>query len=271
MNFSNPCPATNAWLNLLRKIFVLGKIYEPRGQRTLEILGNKTTVDMEYPIVDVPARKIGKHFMMAEAAWILSGDNRVSTIKPFSSSIKDFSDDGVRFFGAYGPRVIDQLGHVVKSLVDDQNSRQAVITMWRPNPPKSKDIPCTISAQWMIRDKKLHCFMNMRSSDIWLGVPYDWFNFSCLSMGIALRLRDHDIYVDLGPLHFNVASQHLYMRNFDAAKEILEAVKLTPIPPDTSKAALKPHLFNSYDHLVDLLWDMAKDEADYLGWMGESK
>jgi thymidylate synthase len=38
-----------------------------------------------------------------------------------------------------------QLDYVVEALVKDNDSRQAVLTIWRPSPAPSKDIPCTVS------------------------------------------------------------------------------------------------------------------------------
>ena len=75
--------------------------------------------------------------MAAEALWILSGDNKVETIAPYNKNIKQFSDDGIIFQGAYGPRIISQLDYVIESLRKDRESRQAVLTIWNPNPKPS--------------------------------------------------------------------------------------------------------------------------------------
>jgi thymidylate synthase len=93
--------------------------------------------------------------------------------------------------------------------------------------------------------------MNMRSSDAWLGVPYDWFNFSMLSAGVALLLREKGINVQLGNLHFYAASQHLYETNWEGAEQCQDAVVLGDYAPlDLSE-------FASYDDLVNHLWILA--------------
>ena len=239
------------WQRLLHDVMAYGHESSPRGQKTKELLGYKSMIDMTQPVITIKERKLGYKFMAAEAAWIMSGDNRVATISPYSKAISGFSDDGILFFGAYGPRIRDQLGHVLASLSNDRDSRQAVITIWRTNPRPSRDIPCTISCQFMIRGDKLHCFMNMRSSDVWLGVPYDWFNFSMLSLGVCLLLREKGVNVTPGTLHFYAASQHVYEPNFAGAEECQNGQILgvcRPFNIDT---------FTSYDHLVDHLWHLA--------------
>ena len=198
---------------------------EVRGQQTLEILASQTNVDMDFPIVTCKARNLGYRFMVAEAWWILTGQNAVETIKPYSQQIERFSDDGIHYSGAYGPPVVDQLTYIVDSLQKDSHSRQAVLTIWRPNPRDSKDIPCTVNVQWLIRDGYLHCIDTMRSSDAWLGWPYDIFNFTMLSAHILQLLRKRSSYfdsVDLGTLTLNAGSQHLYEKEIEKAREVLE-------------------------------------------------
>lgn len=243
-----------AWIGLLDMIMSRGQESSPRGKKTKELLGIKSLIDMKQPVISIKERKLGYRFMAAEAAWIMSGDNRVSTISPYSKAISNFSDDGILFFGAYGPRVRDQLGHVLQALCGDYDSRQAVITIWRSNPRPSKDIPCTISCQFMIRNNMLHCFMNMRSSDAWLGVPYDWFNFSMLSYGVCLLLREKGVNVEPGLLHFYAASQHLYEPNYAGAEQCLEGEVLGAIKP------INLDDFPTYDHLVRHLWAVANDQ-----------
>jgi thymidylate synthase len=243
------------WQGLLHIVMRNGHETSPRGKKTKELLGVKTMIDMTQPVITIKERNLGYKFMAAEAAWIMSGDNRVATIHPYSKFIGNFSDDGILFFGAYGPKIRDQLGHVLHALTSDLDSRQAVITIWRTNPRQSKDIPCTISCQFMIRGNKLHCFMNMRSSDVWLGVPYDWFNFSMLSYGICLLLREKGIKVTPGALHFYAASQHVYEPNYEGAEACQDGTIFGDIKP------LNMDDFPSYDHLVRHLWAVANDQS----------
>lgn len=225
--------ADEAWNAMIVDILSRGKTVYPRGFECREILANTTEVDMQYPITTIRP-KLGYKFLAAEAWWILSGRNDVASIAPYSKKISQFSNDGLRFDGAYGPVIIDQLRYVADSLYDDTDTRQAVIGIWRPNPRPSKDIPCTISAQWMLRQDdegvlRLHCFDTMRSSDAWLGWPYDVFNFTMLSAYIALALRSRfaklftsKVDIQLGALHLTAASQHLYSTKLTEATETMK-------------------------------------------------
>jgi len=225
---------TTVWLDTVKDIINSGKVVSPRGQHTRELPQRTITVNMNYPVLTIPSRKLSYKFMAAEAYWILSGDNRVKTIAPFNERISQFSDDGQTFFGAYGPKVVDQLTFVVDKLREDNDSRQAGLTIWRENPPATKDVPCTIAIFFNIRNAKLNCHVFMRSSDAWLGLPYDVFNFSMLTHLVCGLLNNvGDINVRPGGLYLTAASSHLYFRDINAAVDCIHApTKPSLITPD---------------------------------------
>ncbi|MBO7696212.1 MAG: hypothetical protein J6T10_26550 [Methanobrevibacter sp.] len=210
------------WLETLQKIIDSDLVSKPRGFEIKEILNDQMKIDMRTPILSVIERNLGYKFMARESWWIISGKNDVESIKDYSKAISKFSDDGYHFNGAYGPRLVDQWHYIVDSLISDVDTRQAVATIWRPNPRASKDIPCTISVQWLIRNNKIYCIDNMRSSDIWLGVPYDVFNFTMLTGYLMLLLRERGLdNLELGHLYLNAGSRHLYENNFESAIDVL--------------------------------------------------
>lgn len=226
----------DVWLRGLDNLLRFGERIAPRGVGTIELPQATFIVDMRRPVLTVPERSLNYRFMAAEAHWILSGDDRVETIAPYNSKIAQFSDDGKTFFGAYGPEFIKQLPYVVRKLATDPNSRQAGMTFWRQCPPETKDVPCTVALFFQIRSRKLNAHVFMRSSDIWLGLPYDVFNFSMIghmacayvnkhTAGMAQdKLQNEDI-IEPGLLYLTAASSHLYDRDVDPARVCLKATR----------------------------------------------
>jgi thymidylate synthase len=211
-------------------------------------------MDMRYPVLRVPERKLNYQFMAAEALWILSGDNRVETIAPYNKRIADFSDDGTTFFGAYGPKIMEQIDYVVGKLVEDKDTRQAGLTIWRENPGQTKDVPCTVAIFFGIRNGTLNAHVFMRSSDVWLGIPYDVFNFSMLShlvCGIMTQLHPNLPTVTPGMLYLTAASSHLDETNWEAAQSCLVA-------PALVQAATPVVLFRDPQALMNTLVDLRK-------------
>ncbi len=213
-------PADVEWKEILATLAKEGHAAMPRGKKILEIVGYRSEVNMQYPILLNPGRGLGYKFLCAEAFWILTGDDRVATIAPYSKAVSQYSDDGVVFAGAYGPKVREQLPYVLDILEKDPYTRQAVMTIWRESPKPSKDIPCTVSVQWIVRDGVLFCIDTMRSSDTWMGWPYDVFNFSMLSAYIYLHLKHNCGFkmYNLGSLILTAGSQHLYEENLIMAE-----------------------------------------------------
>lgn len=216
---------TSTWLDLLDDIICSGMVTYPRGKNCLELPQATIKVDMRRPVLQSPKRKLSYKFMAAEAYWILTGEDRVSTIAPYNKAIEQFSDNGLTFFGAYGPKISNQLSYVVNSLKQDPETRQAGLTIWRENPPKTKDLPCTISMFFMIRRELLNAYVFMRSSDVWLGIPYDVFNFSMITHLVCAMYADKSIskYLMPGTLYLTAASSHLYDTDIIAAKECIQA------------------------------------------------
>lgn len=252
---------SRTWLNAINDILTNGDLVSPRGKQTKEIPQRTMVVDMRKPVLCVPERSLSYKFMAAEAYWILSGDDRVETIAPYNSRIKDFSDDGERFFGAYGPKIKAQLPYVIEKLLADEDSRQAGLTIWRECPPQTKDVPCTVAIFFSIRSGKLNAHVFMRSSDVWLGVPYDVFNFSMLGHLVCGLLNEQGRSVSPGNLYLTAASSHLYESNWTDAKICLMS---TPLEQHTTH----PLLFESAAHIMDWLKDLRESRpgSDLRWW-----
>lgn len=251
---------TFVWLEALNDILTNGRLIAPRGQRTLELPQRTMEINTRKPVLTIPSRKLNYQFMAAEAYWILSGDNQVATIAPWNKNIAQFSDDGETYFGAYGPRIHAQLDYVVHKLLEDPDTRQAGLTIWRENPPATKDVPCTVAIFFNIRYNKLNCHVFMRSSDVWLGVPYDVFNFSMLNHLVCAALRENDKDVLPGTLYLTAASSHLYERNFEEARACLDTDVLPQHPTPL-------RLFTNIDDLEICLRELRNSRpGDSLRW-----
>lgn len=210
----------------------------PRGMATREVKWTwYCLTDVERCACWLPGRKLNYPFMFAEFLWMFCGRDDVAMIAHYNENIRQFSDDGARFYGAYGPPWRGQVGGVVERLTKDPDSRQAVVGVWRPmynvadvcdddgkdfpggpRMPQTRDVPCTLSMQYLIRDGKLEAGVVMRSSDAWLGLPYDIFNFAMLQRAVAAELK-----VGLGALTLFAGSSHLYERDIVRARAVLVA------------------------------------------------
>jgi thymidylate synthase len=239
-----------SWISTLRGLFLAWDRVSPRGMLTIESLQHTVAIDMRKPVLTVKERKLNYRFMAAEAYWILSGSDKVEHISPWNKNIAKFSDDGDVFFGAYGPKIMDQLPYVVRKLAEDPSSRQAGLTIWREKPPATLDVPCTVAMFASIRGDKLNLSVYMRSSDVWLGLPYDVFNFSMVAHLICGMFRGLPgaLEVSPGTLYLTAASSHLYEAQWSEAKKIAFGPQTPGLQPDTPE-----EMFTDPLHLLSTL------------------
>jgi thymidylate synthase len=172
---------------------------------------------------------------LGELWWYLAKTNNLRFITYYVPDYRNYSDDGRTIYGAYGPRLFnmkgnDQIANVLNLLKTNPHSRRAVIQLFDASDIAAthKDIPCTCTLQFMLRDDRLLMFTNMRSNDAFLGLPHDVFAFTMLQEIIARSLS-----VELGPYKHAIGSLHLYDENKQAARQYLEEgwQSTAPMPP----------------------------------------
>jgi thymidylate synthase len=124
------------------------------------------------------------------------------------------SDDGRTVNSNYGYCIkykfdFNQWDEVVRELVTNPSSRRAVIHIKSPyDNTNSKDVNCTVCLQFFIRDNKLYLTTYMRSNDLWMGFPYDVFQFTCMQIVMAIELG-----LEIGTYTHIAGSLHLYERD----------------------------------------------------------
>jgi thymidylate synthase len=209
-----------AYRNLLSFLYKHSSKVAPRGMATRELLGVTFHVHRSRGnIIHHPLRNANYKFMVAEWLWIMSGSDKLDEIAQYNSKLAQFSDDGKVLNGAYGKRLStgDQLTAAIERLKLDPFTRQAVAVIWKQGEQESKDVPCTVAIQFLLRAGKLNAIVTMRSSDIWLGLTYDFYVFSQM-----LNCFAGELGVESGFLQFNLGSSHMYDRDAEKIAEVLE-------------------------------------------------
>ncbi len=200
--------------NCVTEIMNHGDEVSPRGQLTKEKLSHTIKVNPLKSIFSSPIREINHSFLFAENLWYLSGRNSMFLLTHYNKNYHNFADDSI-LQGAYGPMILEQIRYIVNTLKKDNDSRQAVISLWRPNPSEAKDKPCTLNFHFMIRNGQLNLHVTMRSNDAVWGQNYDVPSFSLLLLVIAGSLA-----VKPGHLYLTANSLHIYEKHFELANEI---------------------------------------------------
>lgn len=201
-------------------------------------------------------RALSPTYAAAELLWYLSGSNDIESIVAYAPQYVKFAQDDRTAHGAYGYRLAtnlpddNELDFAIDLLATKPNSRQAVCSLWRPDDlihaaaGNVNDIPCTIAWQFVLRDDGLHMVNFMRSSDAWLGLPYDtWVNT------MILRYLASELHVQPATYTHIAGSLHVYEKHWEAAHESITAAKPSVPSIELTEA----------DKLDDIRWAVARE------------
>jgi thymidylate synthase len=214
---------------------------------------------------------INPAFAVAEVVWILSGRNDAAFINHWNPALPKFAGYGDSYHGAYGYRLrrqfgLDQLDRAYRTLDSNPHSRQVVLQIWdaesdlpdEHGSPRNPDIPCNVCSMLKIRGGRLDWMQILRSNDIFLGVPHNIIQFTCLQEVVAGWLR-----VDPGNYHQLSDSLHVYER--DAAN--LQNRVIEPVPHSSDSLMLpKPESDWVWKELDRIMTAMVRDVSSRSDW-----
>jgi thymidylate synthase len=181
-----------------------------RGRRTRELLNVVTEIPHPRDRLGiVPGRRFNPWLALSEALWLLAGRNDLAALEPYNKRIREFSDDGVTLYGAYGYRLRDQIESLLARLRADPADRRAVLSIWQPADLTAStfDPPCNTLLMFKLRDGALQMTVHCRSNDLHWGLhAVNAVQFGILQEYIAARLG-----AELGPqIHWS-DSLHIYL------------------------------------------------------------
>jgi len=227
-------------------------VCNPRGSEVKEIILPRLCLSSPRSrLLTNIKRKANYGFAVGEFLWYWRGSNSLEDISYYNKRMSGFSDDGLTINSAYGyivkgkaaenqinnrtlivshvnsALIYDQWSICVNTLKNDSDSRRAILQIhqpvhqWHANENGSKDVPCTLSLQFFIRENKLHCHAHMRSNDVHWGLTYDLFSFTLFQECMLLELKEYYPKLELGRYFHTAGSLHIYSHHYDLTKEMI--------------------------------------------------
>lgn len=208
---------------LLERCLIQGELCENRTDvKTYKLFNQSFNIDISENFPIVTAKKVNFKHALTEFMWMMSGD----------TSLKYLNDNGIKWWDGfakdgqlgkvYGYQirkfngVFDQIEYAKKEILN--NSRRAIITLWNPTDLEDQALPCCFTGFNFVRQgDKLNMAMDFRSSDMFLGLPYD------IQVG-ALLLATMAKKTGLKPnlLGINLKDAHIYETH---RKQVIEYCK----------------------------------------------
>ena len=147
---------------------------------------------------------------------------KVLTDDEFNDTYGDLGDvygkQWRRWIGSNG-KEYDQLKKAVEDLKNNPNSRRTLVSAWDVEAFSENRMalpPCHYSYQFAVYNGKVSCIFNMRSNDVFLGLPYNIASYALLTHLIA-----NECGYEVGELIYVGADVHIYHNHFTQCKEQL--------------------------------------------------
>ncbi len=258
ISITNPVPAYNfpdLYEELLWKILHRGVV--EKNERTGHVVKvlpwgpTSFAIDLGEGILPIPGnRKVFPATAAAELAWMLMGTQDAEFMLKHAKVVwekfiepiwHDGSDSrfsigmaqGVK--AAYGYRwrkhfKRDQLRLAIDALKANPSDRRIWISAWDPSEDGlgrtgQINVPCPVGFTLSIVEGKLCSAYLLRSSDVFVGLPYDVAGHAMLMQAIAVELG-----IELGVMHFTLAHPHLYDSHFEFAEESIHHKRKLMMP-----------------------------------------
>lgn len=183
---------------------------------------------------------------LGELFWYISCKHDLPSIQYYIQRYDEYAEPDGTIWGAYGSRIFggerSQYEVIRDRLATKPDTRKAVIQLFDKEDllKEYKDVPCTCTLQFLVRDGFLNLVVHMRSNDVFMGFPHDVFAFTMIQEILANHLG-----VKLGAYKHMVGSFHLYDRDREKVERYLNegyqpTREMPPMPagnpwPDISK------------------------------------
>lgn len=244
------------YLNLLKDILDNGEQRQDRtGTGTLSVFCREMRFDLNKGFPVLTTKKVNYRAAFIETLWFLSGSTNIKPLNEQGVHIWDqWADKNGELGSIYGAQwrsfsdgfcdFIDQIANLVEGLKNNPQSRRHLVTAWNPGdldncalPPCHYAFQCYVSS-----DNKLSLKFNMRSSDAFIGLPFNLINYALLCHLLAEQCG-----LGVGELIWSGADCHIYSNHIEQVK-----LQLSREPLDNNAVlVLKSGVNSIFDYTID--------------------
>jgi thymidylate synthase len=248
------CLELKNYLDLLQDILDNGTEKGDRtGTGTLSVFGRQLRFDLSKGLPLVTTKRLHMKSIIHELLWFIKGDTNVRYLQENGVRIwNEWADENGDLGPVYGSqwraweapdgRKIDQIAAVVDSIRNNPDSRRHIVSAWNVAEIEQMKLPpCHYVFQFYVADGKLSCMLTMRSSDTFLGLPFNIAQYSLLTHMIAQQCD-----LGVGDFIYSGGDVHLYKTHLEQVK-----LQLTREPYPLPQLVLKRKPASIFEYHYD--------------------
>ncbi len=228
-----------SYLDLLGDVLENGAQKGDRtGTGTISVFGRQFRHDLSKGFPLLTTKKLHFKSIVNELIWFLGGDTNVRWLNENGVKIwNEWATEEGDLGPVYGKQwtawptkdggTINQIDYVVNALKTNPNSRRILFHGWnveylpdekvspQENARQGKMAlpPCHLLYQFYVVDNKLSAHLFIRSSDTFLGLPYNTASLACLTHMLAQQCD-----LDVGEIVISLSDVHIYSNHMEQVK-----------------------------------------------------
>lgn len=244
------------YLDLCKTVLEKGTTKGDRtGTGTISYFGHQARYDLADGFPLLTTKRVHLKSILHELIWFISGDTNIKylvdngvriwnewpyeafkrsedyngeTLDEYVELIKNsktFADKHGDLGPVYGKQWrdfggVDQLAELIEQIKTNPNSRRLLLNAWNPPEVPSMALPpCHLLFQFYVNDGKLSLQLYQRSSDVFLGVPFNIASYSILLLMVAqvTGLEPGEFIHTIGDAH--IYENHLEQINTQLSRD----------------------------------------------------
>jgi thymidylate synthase len=194
------------------------------GTRVIMDQSIKLNIEENFPLLY--GKKIHVKSVLHELLWFLRGETNVKSLNQEGVTIWDeWADPDGELGKIYGYQWKfwggDQIQKMIDTLRNNPQSRRNLVSAWNVEDIEGMGLPpCHYAFQANVIDDRLFLTVNMRSTDIFLGLPFNIASYSFLAymLGHVTNLKPTQLTI-------NMANCHLYLNHVNQVAEYMQRIQ----------------------------------------------
>lgn len=215
------------YLKLIAEILKNGKSKPTRGIHGIKsIFGYQMHFDLRHGFPLLTTKKMPFELLMHELLWFVSGSSNIKYLQDHRIHYWDeFADKDLNLGPVYGVQwrkwkdqngePIDQLAWAIDQIKNNPHSKGIIVSAWNVADLEEMRLPpCHTMFQFDVTKGKLRMQLYQRSSDVFLGLPFNIAQYAML-----LQMVAHVTGLEARELVVSIGNAHLYNNHLEQAKE----------------------------------------------------
>lgn len=230
------------------------------GTGTLSVFGRQLRFDLSKGFPLLTTKKVHIKSIIGELLWFLSGSTNNNELRdkygvtiwdewadPETGDLGRIYSAQWRDWRSNSGEKIDQIKNVIEQIKTNPDSRRLLVNAWNVGELDQMALPpCHYSFQFYVANNKLSCMFNMRSTDVFLGLPFNIGSYALLTMMVA-----QVVGLEVGELVYSGGDVHIYSNHIDKIKLQLSR-EPRPLPKMYINTTVKDILsFTPSDFILD--------------------